>query len=278
MQYLTIRRWVLAAVTSAAALYSAGGAQAYTLDILHSFCGQANCTDGKDPLSDLVMDPSGNFFGTTYYGGDANLGTVFELSPGQQPGQWVYQRLYSFCAKASCTDGSHPDASVVIDTSGNLYGTTSVGGKTNHGEVFELSPNSDRSKWRLHLLHQFCDPFDANCHDGAYPPQLAPLTYKGAASGALYDGSSALYGVTTDSSAENNGWGVVFQVMFDSAKGKWKEKIVHWFCLESGCPDGGQPAGPLTVDGRGNLFGTTGGGGTSNSGTLFKLSHKQGQW
>ena len=86
------------------------------------------------------MDTAGNLFGTTLYGGKyANIdsdccGTVFELM-GKK-----HQVLYNFCSRPNCADGLGPEAGLVIDASGNLYGTTNEGGAKDFGTVFELSP------------------------------------------------------------------------------------------------------------------------------------------
>jgi uncharacterized repeat protein (TIGR03803 family) len=119
---------------------------AWTQKVLWSFCAQANmCTLGSAPYSaGLMMDASGNLYGTTYGGGANNGGTVFELTPNAAKTAWTETVLYSFCAQAGCTDGAFPVAGVVRAPSGNLYGTTSDGGLSSatatsgSGVVFEL--------------------------------------------------------------------------------------------------------------------------------------------
>src|ERR1700743_1140196 len=98
------------------------------LRTLHSFCAQSGCADGREPSAGLVADGGGNLYGTTLFGGDAGVGVAFELMPNARKTKYKYKRLYSFCAQASCADGNDPDASLIIDTSGNLYGTTMAGG------------------------------------------------------------------------------------------------------------------------------------------------------
>ena len=81
---------------------------------------------------------SGNFLGTTHIGGAGNLGTVFALSHGNG---WTEQVLYSFCSEPNCTDGGGPGTPVVVDQSGNIYGTTSDDGANGSGgTVFKLTP------------------------------------------------------------------------------------------------------------------------------------------
>ena len=127
---------------------------AATEKVLYSFCPAGNnCTDGDLPIAGLIFDAAGNLYGTTAEGGAYGYGTVFQLQPGAG-GTWTENVLYSFCPGAwPCTDGAYPsDLGLAIDSSGNLYGTTTAGGGyqidgcggTNCGTVFELSPDGDR--------------------------------------------------------------------------------------------------------------------------------------
>src|SRR5207237_2195929 len=107
---------------------SPNGSQ-WQYNVLASFDG----SNGRTPEGALLLDASGNLFGTTYYGGDQKKGTVFEFNGG-------IQTLYSFCGDQGCPDGKHPAAGVIEDGAGNLFGTT-AGGGANHdnGIIFELS-------------------------------------------------------------------------------------------------------------------------------------------
>jgi uncharacterized repeat protein (TIGR03803 family) len=96
--------------------------------VLYSFCSQANCTDGASPVGGVIQDAAGNFHGATSGGGSHGSGTVFRLDPAGRE-----TVLYSFCAVSNCADGSNPQAGVIQDTAGSLYGTTNSGG--NAGEV-----------------------------------------------------------------------------------------------------------------------------------------------
>jgi uncharacterized repeat protein (TIGR03803 family) len=106
--------------------------------VLHNFCSSANCSDGSGPLAG-VIEHNGKLFGTTNWGGDAanGVGTVFELT--ETKGTWAATVLYSFC-NAQCDDGEHPEAPVIMDGSGNLFGTTSFYGSRVGGTAFELTP------------------------------------------------------------------------------------------------------------------------------------------
>jgi uncharacterized repeat protein (TIGR03803 family) len=118
----------------------------WTEAVLHSFVGYPS-TDEANPIGGVVFDTAGNLYGTTYFGGIYGLsndgyGTVFELSP-VAGGTWSERVLHSF---GSGKDGIYPYASLVVDGSGNLYGTTSAGGayaavdSVGYGTVFEVAP------------------------------------------------------------------------------------------------------------------------------------------
>jgi uncharacterized repeat protein (TIGR03803 family) len=114
---------------------SPNGDGTWTETILHSFVGGK---DGNEPASMLVFDSAGNLYGTTFSGGSSNKGTAYELSPGSG-GTWTEKILHSFTA--STTDGGDPGAgALVLDSSGNLYGTTQIGGTSNLGVAYEITP------------------------------------------------------------------------------------------------------------------------------------------
>jgi uncharacterized repeat protein (TIGR03803 family) len=106
----------------------------WTETVLHTFSN--NGADGYYPLvGGLIFDTSGNLYGTTRVGGASDYGTVFELSPTS--GTWTETVLYSFAGGA---DGANPDEGLIMDSADNLYGTTSGGGTSNLGTVFEVTP------------------------------------------------------------------------------------------------------------------------------------------
>ena len=137
---------------------------AWTQKILYSFCAQASCTDGFYPTAGLIRDASGSLYGTTEGGGATGLndGTVFELTPNAAKTAWTHKVLYSFCEQADCIDGSLPVASLIMDASGNLFGTTETGGDGGNpypgGTVFELTPDKTRTAW----THKYCTAFARN--------------------------------------------------------------------------------------------------------------------
>jgi uncharacterized repeat protein (TIGR03803 family) len=102
-------------------------------------------SDGTNPFAGLVQGFDGNFYGTTYYGGANNSGTVFKIAPA---GKLI--TLYRFCAQSGCADGAHPAASLVQASNGDFYGTTLAGGANDDGTVFKIT-----TLGTLTTLHSF---------------------------------------------------------------------------------------------------------------------------
>src|ERR1700722_8812599 len=129
---------------------SVGAARAATETIIHNF---GSFPRGANPYAPLVHDASGDLYGTTFQGGQANVGVVFKLT---KSGQTV---LHSFAGGA---DGANPYAGVKLDSAGNLYGTTYVGGTANFGVVYKVSPTGQET-----VLHTFTGGGDGgNPHSG----------------------------------------------------------------------------------------------------------------
>jgi uncharacterized repeat protein (TIGR03803 family) len=234
-----------------------------------------NVTDGSRPVAPLIMDKEGNLYGTTSSGGYSpngysHSGTVFELTPpATTAGAWSEQLLYTFCTEGgySCTDGQDPYAGLVMDSKGNLYGTTEYGGaNVNPGTAFELEKTS--TGYTETVLHSF-----TGNADGGTP--LAGLVLKG----------SALYGTTAyggDMSCTNmqgwNGCGTVFELSGKTVKGKttYTDKVLYAFqetTNTTGNPgDGESPLGGLVMDKAGNLYGTTSYDDYYGAGTVFEVT------
>jgi len=109
-----------------------------TLTTLYNFCSQASCNDGVTPGAGLVQAADGNFYGTTYGGGDSGWGTLFRIAPSG-----ILTTLYNFCAQSNCNDGAQPEG-LVQGTDGSFYGTTDAGGTSGEcsngcGTVYSLS-------------------------------------------------------------------------------------------------------------------------------------------
>lgn len=217
---------------------------------LHSF--NSDGQDGTQPYSSLVMDSSGNIYGTTYSGGAYNLGTVFELHPNTD-NSWRETVLHSFNVDGS--DGYYPYANLIFDKAGNLYGTTYSGGSGGEGAVFELSPGQNGA-WLERVI------LDLNYTDGAAPY-----------GGLVFDATGRLYGATQYGGLYEHG--VVF-VMERSSKGTWTEQVLHSFDPSTG--DGWAPYAGLVIDKVGHLYGTTLYGGSAQQGTVFEVAFEQGTW
>jgi uncharacterized repeat protein (TIGR03803 family) len=253
----TIAIGVPIAILAAAGAASSGSA--YTLHTLHAFCSQVSCADGWAPLGALVADSDGNLFGTASKGGANGHGAVYELVK-KSATDYRYKVLYSLCQQANCADGDQPVSSLIIDTAGNLYGTTVIGG-TGYGVAYELSR---AAPWRLDVLYAFCQ--QSHCSDGGTAG--APLTYAGENTGAAYDGTSQLYGTA---GGGTGGGGVAFQLTFVPGQAARNETVLYNFCSLNSCADGSIPVGGLTVSTSGALYGATLGGGANGYGTMFRL-------
>jgi uncharacterized repeat protein (TIGR03803 family) len=223
-----------------------GAAWAQKESVLYSFCAQTSCADGANPMGGLVFDQKGNLYGTTSAGGSGihgQWGAVFKLAP-----EGKYTVLYSFCEQNGCSDGALPNAGLIFDRKGDVYGTTLEGGARGSGVVFKLTPEGDYS-----VLYNFC--VLNGCTDGGYP-----------AAGLVFDQKGNLYGTTVSGGA--NGQGVVFKL---TPKGK--ETVLYSFCAlkssQNDCADGALPYAGLVLDEKGNLYGTTFSGGANNSNSCY---------
>jgi uncharacterized repeat protein (TIGR03803 family) len=230
-------------------LTPAGGG-VWTETVLHNFI--ANGADGTGPDASLIFDASGNLYGTTVTGGANGYGAVFELTPGGANGPDTV--LYSFIDNGK--DGVEPEASLIFDAAGNLYGTTLFGGAYVYGTVFELTPKAGGG-WKETVLHSFDNPaFDGK--DGAEP-----------VAGLILDATGNLYGTTTKTGGAY-GDGIVFELVRPASGEHWKERLLHTF--PSHRFDGTNPSAGLIFDAAGNLYGTTANGGTAGYGTVFELT------
>ncbi|HLY07359.1 MAG TPA: choice-of-anchor tandem repeat GloVer-containing protein [Rhizomicrobium sp.] len=231
--------------------------------LLYAFVGG---NDGVSPDGTLTADASGNFYGTTGDGGSyacgagnqLGCGTVFELTPGGSE-----SILHAFSDPRS--DGVYPGGTLVVDKAGNVYGLTAAGGSDSDcglgaegcGVLFEISAGAVES-----ILHRF-----TGGSDGAYP--TGNLVTDGAGTMVF---TTMGGGSDTDCGLGPYGCGVLFRF----AKGTLT--VLHIF---KGGSDGAYPIGSLLLDGSGNVFGTTGGGGSTKNcglggafgcGTLFEVS------
>ncbi len=277
----------------------AGGAWSET--VLHNF--QQNGKDGFYPTGGVTIDSLGNLYGTSYYGGMGtcqfdSCGVVYELA--FKAGHWVEQILYNF--QNNGTDGSYPNSGVVFDTEGNLYGTTAGGGTYGDGAVYELS-RAEGGGWTERTVHSFGATGDtgfpsglifnggnlygATADGGTFAGNVYRLTPTGGGAwseqilysfpynfgggtpqlpgGIAMDSAGNIYGIGVEGGANLDG--AVFELSPQS--GTYSETTLYNFV---GAPNGASPAGNLTVDSHGNVYGVTQYGGTITVGTVYEVT------
>lgn len=214
------------------------GTGGYTESIVYSFDGST----GQNPRIDLVMDSAGNLYGATYGGGGNGAGVVFKLTPNGVGG-YAESTIYNFIG---ANDGANPSA-LIIDSAGDVFGSTFRGGSNGYGTIFELTPNGSGA-YAESTVYSF-----SGGGDGANPQE-----------GLLLDNSGNLYGTTANGGSAGDG--TVFELTLNG-NGSYSESVVYSF---TGL-DGGSPSG-LIMDSGGNLYGTTFNGGSFSNGTVFKIS------
>jgi uncharacterized repeat protein (TIGR03803 family) len=234
------------------ALALTAGAWAQTETIAYSFTGGS---DGGSPSGGVILDSKGNLYGAAESGGANGAGAIFELTPSSGGG-WAEQVLYSFNGFANQNDGYFPFGGLVFDKKGNLYGTTIGGGPSFQGTAFELSRGSNGT-WTETVIYNFAGGTSVGS------PQSMSFAI---------DGAGNLYGISVSGCAY--GYGCIFELVAGSP---WTLKILHSF---TGGNDGYEPFGGSPVlDGAGNLYGSTTGGGLHDYGVLFKLTpQSNGTW
>jgi uncharacterized repeat protein (TIGR03803 family) len=206
--------------------------------VLHSFCNQPGCTTGAGPFASPIEASNGNFYGTAGGGFHAG-GVVYEITPGGS-----YKALYNFCSQANCADGDGPEASLVQDANGNLYGTTIGGGAYGSGTVFEITPSN-----QYIVLHSF----SGNGTDGEFPQSSVTLANDG-----------NLYGTTTNG---NDNDGNIYQISPDGTYTSFNP-----FCNNSTCSAYDAAYGLLQGT-DGVFYGATADGGTHGDGVVYSFSN-----
>jgi len=294
----------ITAVCVALILLLTEGAWAGTEKVLYAFCSQQNCADGAYPYAGVISDKAHNLYGTTQQGGDNFNGLVYELK--HTTSGWKEIVLYKFKGGA---DGGGPMGQLVFDTEGNLYGIANGGG-AGYGTVYELSPS--KGGWTFKVIHTFHGGDDGIVGIGVSglvldeADHLYGVTEMGGTAGfgtifklsrvaskwhktilynfaagadaqdplmgLTWDKSGNLYGATVGGGAD--GCGAVFELAHQT-KG-WKESVIYNF---TGGSDGCWPEfGSVTIPKSGEIYGTTGAGGSYNQGVVYLLKRSNGTW
>jgi uncharacterized repeat protein (TIGR03803 family) len=235
-------------------------ASAQTFSVLHNFTGTG---DGGGISAGLTIDSQGNLYGTAEEGGGScSCGTVFKLT--LRGSSWTLAPLYTF---QEGSDGSGPQAKVIMGPNGSLYGTTDAGGEgpcdfgAGCGTVFNLQPPAHAqgtalAPWTKTVLYRF-----TGGADGANPGQGT----------LVFDAAGNFYGTTQTGGADN--LGVVYKLT--RTNGGWTQSVIYSF---TGAQDGSQPFSGVVFDNAGNLYGTTTAGGNEGFGTVYQLKPVGSGW
>ena len=240
----------VAGLTLIALLFCAGQLPAQTFSVIHNFTGN----DGGHPYGNIAIDRGGSLYGSTYYYGPGNGGTVFKLM--RHNSSWLLNTLHNFNGGL---DGANNVGGITIGPNGSLYGTTESGGTNGLGIVFNLKPPLRSSgtvlaPWTEKVLYNFAGP------DGADPYSTV-----------TFDQGGSMYGVTHHGGLYD--LGVIFQLSPNGSS--WTEQVIHYFAAGI---EGTYPAGPPAVDGAGNLYFTTGFGGENGGGGVAQMTHSGQDW
>ena len=213
----------------------------------HSVYGfPLNGSNGVSPLGGtLVFDHTGNnMYGTTSAGGASGAGVVYQLTTSG-----VETPIYEFTGSP---DGATPNAGVIFDAAGNLYGVTAGGGTANQGTVFKLTPNG--GGWSEQVIYNFGGGSDGNAPVG----------------GVAFDAFGNLYGSTV--SGGSGGGGTVFQLTPNGSG--WDYHLLYSFSGAANCG----PKAEVSLDAAGNVYGTTYCDGAFSDGSVFKLTNSGGNF
>jgi len=232
------------------------GSSGWTYTDLYDFCA-TYCPDGWHPVAPPIWDNSGNLWGTTFYGGITQspcalpngCGVVYEMTPNGD-GIWTYNVIHQFAS--SSTDGQGSYGGLVMDSTGNFYGTTLLGGAYNEGTVFKFSNVGDT--WQETILYDF-----PNCLQGCVAEGTLAMDTAGNLYGTAGGGRNSCAGYAC---------GVIFKLA-PQTNGTWKYSVLYNFSETSG---GVEPFWGVILDSKGNLYGVTSNFGKYNAGTAFELT------
>ncbi len=255
------------------------------LTTLYNFCPQVPCVDGRLPVAGLIQATNEDLYGTTLYGGVANQGTIFKITPSGE-----LKTLYSFCVASLCPDGALPFGGLMQATDGYLYGTTGNGGGGDFGTIFRTTLSGSLTTLDSLCQRNVCpagapsyaglvQATDGNLYGttvfggifritpwGAFATVVHPCcTNDIIYSGLAQANNGDLYGITYSAGVDSRG--TIFKVTLGGTF-----TTLHSFCTQTNCADGGNPGGALVQGTNGKFYGTTVNGGANGYGTVFALS------
>lgn len=263
-----------------------------TLTTVYDFCQQANCIDGMQPETGVILGPDGNLYGLAS-GGAFGGGEFFQLTP-----TGALTIIHSFCAETSCTDGTlyfsnFPDYGVMLANDGNFYGTTPTGGRPGisdgGGILFRIGPDGTFAQ-----VHSFCRL--GGCPDGyqpasltqgtdgnlygttistayrlKFPARLTTLNYILHPIGGLIQASDGnFYGTAAIGGIYERGG--VFEMTPAGVVTTLYSFGANFNPNTGRSPDGEYPFAGLGIASDGNLYGTTTTGGSAGNGTVFRVT------
>jgi uncharacterized repeat protein (TIGR03803 family) len=216
----------------------------WTFKVIHTFTGG---TDGATGSAGRFLLHAGHLYGVATAGGANGKGVAFELTPSQAGGEWNLKTIYAFKGQP---DAGFPYGGLLLDASGNLYGTTYYDGANNLGSVYQLSPAA-AGEWTEKVLYSFNGGGDG----------------QNSISNLVSDAAGNLYGTTSEGGAGCS-CGTIFKLA-PGANGTWTESVVHRF---NGPPDGAFVYNGMVADSAGNFYGATVHGGTDDEGAIYKFT------
>jgi len=254
------------------------------LTTLYAFCtGDLPCLDGLNPVG-LMQAADGSFYGTTFEGGQFDGGTLFKLTPAGK-----FSLVHIFCSSANCADGQWPESAPIQGTDGNLYGTTSEGGKAHAGVLYDLTPTG-----RFNVVHTFLC-FGTFCNLGGFPNSVvqdAAGNLFGATGGGGIHGEGTIYEITPNHQYLNlyafsdfspsgimrandgnfygitqgiNGAGAIFQFT--------PSGTVNTLYTFTCCTQGSAPTSTLLQAPNGNLYGSVGFYNDQQNGAIYSFDN-----
>jgi uncharacterized repeat protein (TIGR03803 family) len=254
------------------------GSGGFTYRTLYTFTFADSSTAGYGPKGRLVLDSSGNLYGTTDSGGANGEGNIFEITRASINGTPSASTLYSFGSATGGADGTFPEYGLAISTTGTLtlYGTTTTGGNNpmniegGDGVVFKYVPSTNTYT----VLHAFQSNHQLSSDNGANPSSTVTM-----------DGSGNLF-CTTQFSSSGTGYGELYEISGTTASPLFDFGDDGPLGANPGFVDGRNPLGNLSVDSGGNVYGTTeeagptfnGSTGANNFGTVYRIDSSTGHF